>query len=48
MIVEDYILLGVCEDCDHDPADCYNLGYCYYDKLNEDREKEKTDVETTS
>ena len=38
MDVEDYMLEGVCEDCDQDPAKCYNLGYCYYDKLNEERE----------
>lgn len=38
MSVEDYMLEGICEDCDHDCTDCYNLGYCYYDKLNEEKD----------
>lgn len=29
--------LGVCGDgCDHDVTHCYNLGYCYYEHLQED------------
>ncbi len=28
--------LGICNDgCDHDVADCYNKGYCYYEHLQE-------------
>ena len=33
--VEDLIIEGVCEACDHDPTDCYNKGYCEYEKQNE-------------
>lgn len=39
MTVEDYMLEGICDGCDQDPAMCYNLGYCYYDHLNEEKEK---------
>ena len=40
MNVEDYMLEGICEGCDQDPAMCYNLGYCFYDLLNDEREAE--------
>ena len=36
--VEDYILEGICEGCDQDPAKCYNLGYCFYDHENDEGE----------
>ena len=32
MTVEDYMLEGICNGCDADPAHCYNLGYCQYDE----------------
>ena len=32
MSVEDRILCGICEDCDRDPADCYNKDYCAYEE----------------
>lgn len=47
MDVQDYMLEGICEDCDQDPAMCYNLGYCYYDHLNDEREKKQNAKETT-
>lgn len=34
MSVEDYILNGICEGCDQDPAKCHLQGYCEYDGLN--------------
>ena len=39
MDVEDYMLEGICDGCDQDPAMCYNLGYCYYDHLQEQWKK---------
>lgn len=43
MSLEANMELGVCQDgCDHDVADCYNKGYCYYEHLQEIKElKEK-------
>jgi hypothetical protein len=37
--VADYIAEGICNGCDQDPAKCYNLGYCIYDKIIEENEK---------
>lgn len=48
MDVQDYMLEGICEDCDQDPAMCYNLGYCYYDHLNDEREVKKNAKKTNS
>lgn len=31
MSIEFYISEGICNGCDQDPAECYNLGYCIYD-----------------
>ena len=31
MDVQDYIIEGICDGCDQDPTECYNLGYCIYD-----------------
>lgn len=32
MSVEDRIYDMICDGCDCDPAQCYNQGYCEYDK----------------
>ena len=31
MTIDKYIENGICEDCDQDPAFCFNQGYCGYD-----------------
>lgn len=31
MDIEDKILVGMCCDCDMDPAQCYLAGYCMYE-----------------
>lgn len=36
MTPEDYIIEGICNGCDQDPAQCYNQGYCEYDEPEED------------
>jgi hypothetical protein len=36
MDVQDYITEGICNGCDQDPAECYNLGYCIYEEEYED------------
>lgn len=36
MDVLDIMLLGHCEDCEFDPAECYEQGYCEYEKEDED------------
>ena len=36
MDVEDKIINGYCCDCDMDPAQCYNAGYCAYEEEDED------------
>lgn len=36
LTVEDCILLGYCEQCDLDPACCYNKGFCEYEQDAED------------
>jgi hypothetical protein len=38
--VEDIILEGYCKDCDLDPVQCYNAGYCsYYDESEDDEDE---------
>lgn len=29
---------GWCDDCDQDPAECFNLGYCIGEKLINEKE----------
>ena len=36
MDVFDIIIDGHCVDCDLDPAECYNAGYCMYEESEED------------
>lgn len=30
---------GACYECDHDPTECMSAGRCYYEMLQEQREK---------
>lgn len=32
------MLDGWCDDCDQDPAECYNKGYCIGEKMLEEKE----------
>lgn len=38
MTVEEYIVEGVCYDCDCDVCKCFNQGYCEYDGKEEDED----------
>lgn len=43
MNVNDYFTNGYCEDCDCDPTQCYNQGYCQYDKDNGNLDEDETE-----
>ena len=36
--VEDRILEGMCDECDQDPACCYEKDYCQYEEYEEGNE----------
>ena len=42
MNVNDYFTNGYCEECDCDPTQCYNQGYCQYDKDNGNLDEDET------